>query len=138
MNNILFEKVNELKTSIENDNRVLLLNKIEKEVETNEEIMVLSYKKDMALTKYEDAVKYCGENSIEASNARKILADAKYNLDIHPLVQEYNKAYKEVRILYEQINKELFYIFRTHRCEEKRWLELLVEHFAQGSLIRLM
>lgn len=119
MNDILFEKVNKLKESLASDSRVVLLNSLEKQIEKNEEVMVLSYKKDIALTAYEDAIRYFGENSKEAIEQRKLLADAKYNLDIHPLVKEYNLAYKEVRLLYEEINKELFYIFRTHRCEEK-------------------
>ena len=119
MNEILFEKVNKLKETLASDSRVVLLNSLETKIEKDEEVMVLSYKKDLALTSYEDAVRYFGENSKEASEARKVLADAKYNLDINPLVKEYNLAYKEVRLLYEEINKELFYIFRTHRCEGK-------------------
>ena len=49
----------------------------------------------------------------------KLLYEAKLNLDNHPLVKEYNEAYKEVRLLYEIINKELFNDFNLkgkHQC----------------------
>ena len=62
----------------------------------------------MAVLEYEDALKHFGENSKEAATAQKKLYEAKLNLDLNPLVKEYNEAFKEVRKIYDLINKELF------------------------------
>ena len=121
MNEQILNKCQLLKEAIEKDPRILLLNQLEKEIENNEEVMVLSYKKDVALANYEDAIKYFKDDQDKIQKAQKLLAESKYNLDIHPLVKQYNKAYLEVKLMYEEINKQLFYIFRTHHknCENK-------------------
>ena len=121
MNEQILNKCQLLKEAIEKDPRILLLNQLEKEIENNEEVMVLSYKKDVALANYEDTIKYFKDDQDKIQKAQKILAESKYNLDIHPLVKQYNKAYLEVKLMYEEINKQLFYIFRTHHknCENK-------------------
>lgn len=121
MNEQILNKCQLLKEAIEKDPRILLLNQLEKEIENNEEVMVLSYKKDVALANYEDTIKYFKDDQDKIQKAQKLLADAKYNLDTHPLVKQYNKAYLEVKLMYEEINKQLFYIFRTHHknCENK-------------------
>ena len=121
MNEQILNKCQLLKEAIEKDPRILLLNQLEKEIENNEEVMVLSYKKDVALANYEDTIKYFKDDKDKIQEAQKLLAESKYNLDIHPLVKQYNKAYLEVKLMYEEINKQLFYIFRTHHknCENK-------------------
>ena len=121
MNEQILNKCQLLKEAIEKDPRILLLNQLEKEIENNEEVMVLSYKKDVALANYEDTIKYFKDDQDKIQNAQKLLAESKYNLDTHPLVKQYNKAYLEVKLMYEEINKQLFYIFRTHHksCENK-------------------
>lgn len=121
MNEQILNKCQLLKEAIEKDPRILLLNQLEKEIENNEEVMVLSYKKDVALANYEDVIKYFKDDQDKIQKAQKLLAESKYNLDIHPLVKQYNKAYLEVKLMYEEINKQLFYIFRTHHknCENK-------------------
>ena len=92
MNSSLLEKVNNLKLALDKDSRVILLNELDKKLNASEEVMKLSYKKDMALVKFEDALKHFGENSSEVKEAQKELYEAKKNLDLHPLVIEYNKA----------------------------------------------
>ena len=69
--------------------------------------------------KDQDNTKYFKDDQDKIQKAQKLLAESKYNLDIHPLVKQYNKAYLEVKLMYEEINKQLFYIFRTHHknCE---------------------
>ena len=121
MNEQILNKCQLLKEAIEKDPRILLLNQLEKEIENNEEVMVLSYKKDVALANYEDTIKYFKDDQDKIQKAQKLLAESKYNLDTHPLVKQYNKAYLEVKLMYEEINKQLFYIFRTHHknCENK-------------------
>lgn len=111
MNSSLNEKVEILKESLAADSRVVRLNSLEEKLNTNEEVMVLSYKKDAALVEFEDALKHFKEDSDEVKLAQKKLYEAKKALDLYPLVQEYNKAYKEVRILCNKINNELFLDF---------------------------
>lgn len=112
MSNELIELLHNLKSELENDPRVLKLADLDKKLNENEEVMKLAYKKDMASVTFDDALKHFGENSKEAKEALKKLHDAKYNLDIHPLVKEYQSAYKEVRLLYEHVSKELFGEFK--------------------------
>ena len=109
-----------LKESIKNHPSVILLNKKEKEMENNEEVMKLSFQKDQANEKYNDMVRYYGENSQEASLALKELHEAKKNLDSHQLVQEYLKAYKDVRELYQEINSLLFDIVKEDNCPKEK------------------
>ena len=108
-----------LKDSLNNHPSIILLNEIEKEMENNEEVMRLSFLKDQANDKYNDMVKYFSENSKEASNALKELHQAKLNLDNHPLVKKYLKAYQDVRLLYQEINSLLFDITKEDNCPKE-------------------
>ena len=112
----IYQKAMSLKEMIDNDERIINLSRIEKEMENNEEVMALSYKKDLASTKYSDILNYYSEDSEEAKKALKELHEAKLNLDNHPLVKEYLKAYKEVRELYQSINEILFSNFNANLC----------------------
>ena len=119
MNEELLNSLNKLKEAINNDPRVLKLNELDEKLNKDEEVMKLAYQKDMALISYEDSIKHFGENSKEASEAQKRLYETKLSLDNHPLVKEYNLAYKEVREIYNKINEEIFMRFtKTHRCEK--------------------
>lgn len=108
MNKVLNEKLIILKEKMNSDPRVIELNKIENELNNSDEVMKLAYKKDMAVIDFEDALKHFGEKSNEAKEAQKVLANAKLELDKHPLVIKYNKAYQEVRLYYEEISQKLF------------------------------
>lgn len=112
MNDSLMNSLAKLKEAIESDERVLRLSNLDKKLNENEEVMKLAYKKDMALVSYEDALKHFKEDSKEVKEAQKRLHEAKLSLDNHPLVKEYNEAYKEVRLLYNKINEELFSRFK--------------------------
>ena len=119
MNDSLMNSLEKLKEAIESDPRVLHLNELDKKLNDNEEVMKLAYKKDMALLSYEDSLKHFKEDSKEVGDAQKRLYEAKLSLDNHPLVKEYNEAYKEVRKIYSQINDELFNRFVIkHRCNK--------------------
>ena len=106
----------QLKKALENDPRVVLLNKLEMEINSNEEVMALSYKKDVALDHYNEMLKYFKDDSEEVINARKALAEAKKELESHPLVREYLSAYQQVRLLYEHINETLFFYLNKNMC----------------------
>ena len=98
----------ELKELLSQDERVVLLNKLEKEMNDNEEVMALAYQKDLAISNLSDAINHFGENSEEAKKAQHELFLKKEALDNHPLVRDYLKAYQEVRELYFNLNDILF------------------------------
>lgn len=108
MNEEILKSAYELKESLANDSRIITLNKLEKELENNEEVVLLSKKKDQCLASYEELSKIYPNENKEVSKALKELHEAKLVLDNHPLVREYLKAYKEVRELYQQMNEILF------------------------------
>lgn len=118
MDEILNKKVLLLREALNKDKRIIALNNIEKEMNDSEDVMRLAYQKDMALDKYSDALKTFGENTKEAEKALKELASKKKELDLHPLVAKYNTAYKNVRLLYEQINNLLFGYLNTKACSK--------------------
>ena len=109
----------ELKDLLSQDERVVLLDKLEKEMNTNEEVMALAYQKDLAINNLSDAINHFGENSEEAKNAQHELFLKKEALDNHPLVRQYLKAYQEVRELYFNLNDILFSNLNLHLKEHK-------------------
>lgn len=116
MENEIYQKAMTLKQLLNEDERIIKLQRIEKEMENNEEVMALTYKKDAAASRYSDILKYYSEDSDEAKTALKALHEAKLNLDNHPLVKQYLEAYKEVRELYQSINEILFSNFNANLC----------------------
>ena len=111
----------ELKDLLDNDERIIRLNKLENELNNNEEVMALSYQKDLAVSSYSDALNHFANNSEEMKKYQHDLFLKKEALDNHPLVKEYLKAYSEVRDLYFQINEILFNDLSLH-LKEKRTL----------------
>lgn len=111
MNQELYDKVEALKKEIDNSPEVKELNRLNSLLEKDEDVMRLCYKKDMAVLAYEDALKHFGEQSVELEKAQKALAQAKLELDLNPLVKEYNKQFKIVNSMYDKINKEIFNIW---------------------------
>lgn len=108
MNQNLSEKATALKAEIESLPEVKELEKLSKLLNENEEVMKLCYAKDICVTKYEDSIRYFGENSEEAETALKALHQAKLALDENELVKKYNSQYKIVRKIYDKINEEIF------------------------------
>ena len=112
----------ELKDLLDNDERIIRLNKLENELNNNEEVMALSYQKDLAVSSYSDALNHFANNSEEMKKYQHELFLKKEALDNHPLVKSYLKAYSEVRDLYFQINEILFNDLSLH-LKEKRVLK---------------
>ena len=106
----------QLKEALNQDSRIIRLDEVEKRMNESEEVMALSYKKDLALDKYNKMNEYFSFDSKEVVAARKELAEAKKELDSHPLVREYLKAYQEVRLLFEEINDALFSYLNKNMC----------------------
>ena len=110
----------QLKDQLDNDPRVIRLNQLENELNNSEEIALLVIKKDNANNDYNDILRHFSKESEEALKYQKILYTAKKELDEHPLVREYNAAYKEVRELYDQISNILFSSFNASLCPKEK------------------
>lgn len=104
----IYNLAGELKDLLDNDERIIRLNELENKLMNNEEVMALTYQKDLAVSDYSDALNHFDEKSEEIKQFRHNLFLRKEELDNHPLVKEYLKAYSEVRDLYYQINDILF------------------------------
>ena len=113
------QKAYELKELLNNDERYLLLLEKERDMENDEEVCLLSYKKDLANNNYNDVLRHFTSDSKEAKKAQKELFEAKKALDSHPKVIAYLKAYSEVRILLEEINNILFKDLNSNLCPKK-------------------
>lgn len=109
----------ELKDLLDNDERLIRLNKLENELNNNEEVMALSYQKDLAVSAYSDALNHFANDSEEIKQYQHELFLKKEALDNHPLVKSYLKAYSEVRDLYFQINEILFNDLSLHQHEKR-------------------
>ena len=109
----------ELKDLLDNDERIIRLNKLENELNNNEEVMALSYQKDLAVSSYSDALNHFANYSEEMKKYQHDLFLKKEALDNHPLVKEYLKAYSEVRDLYFQVNEILFNDLSLHKKEKR-------------------
>ncbi len=105
-----------LKEKINQQEDVIRLNELEKEMNNNDEVISLAYQKDLAASNYSDVLNHFTKDSSEANNALKALYDAKKKLESHPLVREYLQTYQKVRELYEHINNELFTPLKWHLC----------------------
>jgi len=101
-----------LKREIKNSKEYLFLLDANTALENSDEVKILSYKKDMAIMKYEDALKHFDKNSLEVLESEKTMANAIYNLNNHPLVLAYNNCYRNLNVIYSYINSELFSFYK--------------------------
>lgn len=113
MNNTLYEELYKLNEIMKNDPRFIRLKELDEELNKNEEVMKLSYQKEMAIVAYEDALNHYGKNSEELKKAQQNLAKCKLNLDNHPLVKEYYLALQKVREMDREVNQKLFEEFQV-------------------------
>ena len=104
----LYQKVDELKNALINDERIIKLQEAEKKMNESKEVQILSYKKDIAISNYSDALNHFSKDSEEIKQYQKELHLAKKALDEHPLVKDYLSCYIKVRDLYNEINDILF------------------------------
>ncbi len=119
MNEKISELTYKLKEQLNIDPRIIALNKSEKSMKESEEVMALSYRKDIALDRYNEMLKYYSDDSEEVVKARQDLALAKKELDSHPLVRDYLYKYQQVRILFEQVNQSLFSLLNNDMCPKE-------------------
>ena len=116
MNESIGEKVSTLKSMLDSDERIIALNKLDKEMSNNEEVMKLSYALDVASSKYSDMLSIYREDSKEVKEARLALVAAKENLYSHPLVKQYLEVYSRVRDLYMEVDNILFADYKRGGC----------------------
>ena len=114
MNEEIYSLAFELKELLSNDERIILLNSLEKKMNESEEVMALAYQKDVAASDYSDALNHFSQDSEEVKKAQLALFEKKSALDNHPLVREYLSAYSKVRDLYFAINDILFSNLSIH------------------------
>ena len=119
MANDIYSLASELKDLLSQDSRLILLDELDKKLSNNEEVMALSYQKDLAVSQYSDALNHHSSDSEEIKKYQHELFIKKEALDNHPLVKEYLKAYAEVRNLYYQINEILFGDLSLHLKEKE-------------------
>lgn len=121
MDETILRKTYTLQHAIENDERVQRLVQKEKEMEEDEEVMVLSYHFSLAQNDYNDALRHFSEESEEVRKAQRVLFEKKKQLDEHPKVRAYLLAFQEVRHMYDQMQMDLFDPFIKHdSCHEKK------------------
>lgn len=108
----LFNLASKLSISIKNNPDFLELEKLESEINQNEEIMKKAYKKDQICSKYSDLLKVYAEDSEEIVNIRRELLKAKELLYSEPLVKRYLEAYAKVRDLLKEVNTILLEDFK--------------------------
>ncbi len=116
MHETLLNKIYILKEMLSNDPRINELNLAEKDMESDEEVMFLSYQKDLALNEYNNDIKSFGEDSEITKNSKQKFIEAKDKLFLHPKVKKYHEKYQVVRILYFSLNKILFGKFSAKHC----------------------
>ena len=112
MNELVFDLASRLNESLIQDDRVIKLNALEKELNNSYEVYLLSQKKDECLETYSKLKDIYPIDHIEVKNALHNLKEAKENLSNHPLVKDYLSIYNEVRDLYMEIDDILFSDFK--------------------------
>ena len=111
MNQSLLEKATKLKQEIDKSPEVIELERLNKVLSEDEEVMRLCYKKDVCSAKYEDSIRHFGEESEATNKARNELHQALLELNKNELVKQYNAQLKIVRKIYDKINEEIFIPF---------------------------
>lgn len=111
----LYNKVNSLKSLIENSEEMKELNRIDEVLNNDVNYKILSSRVKEAKDNYEKLSSLFSEDSIRVVEARKDYSALKKELDTHPLTIEYMKAYKKVREIYSYINEKIFNMFQEKR-----------------------
>ena len=104
MDTKVYNLVRELKDELNNNPKVIELERLEKELNDSFEVYTLSNKKDEALEHYISNKDLYGEDDSKTLESLKELKEAKERLNTHPLVVSYLKVYSEVRDLYNEID----------------------------------
>lgn len=112
MNVELLDKIDALKKEIENSEEYKELLRHNEILENSDDIKILSYRKDVAIFEYQEALKHFNKNSIEVIGKEKVMAKSIYDLNNHELVKNYNKAFASLNSIYKEINVLLFDFYK--------------------------
>ena len=116
MNEELLELVYKLKDYLSKDPRIIRLDELEEKMNNSPDVARLASKKEVASDDYNFALNHFAKDSKEVEEAQKKLYEAKKELDLNPVVQEYMEQYKIVRDYYKEINDILFSIINKDKC----------------------
>ena len=107
MENVIFSSCLELKKAMESDPRFILLKEKEEKALKDEEVVSLITKKEAILMEYSSILSYKKKDDPEVISIEKKLHQVKLQLDLHPLVKEYNEQYKIVKNIIMEINEQI-------------------------------
>jgi len=116
MDSNIFELSKKINNSLKNNNIFVRLNELEKEMENSDEIIALSYAKDMACLKYSDLLKIYDENSKEVKTQLLAVKEAKEKLETNIIVRNYLDTYSKARDLLNIVNNIIFEEFIQKGC----------------------
>lgn len=103
-----------LKDHLESDERVLKLNELDQALNQNQTLLLLTETYQRSQNNYQSMWESFGDDSPQLLRARAELHQVKIQVDSHPLVRDYLKAYGQVRELYSKIQLEVFALFKSH------------------------
>ena len=101
------------KDSLEADPRVILLQTLDQQLQAQPSLLTLLDSYQLAQRNYQSMWEAYGDDSPHLVRARGELHVVKTQVDSHPAVLAYLKAYSEVRKLYQWIQTELFDAFKA-------------------------
>lgn len=104
----------DLKEALEEDDRVVLLNQLDKQLSQNQTLLALSEHYQRSQTNYQSMWESYGDDSPHLLRARAELHQVKIQVDSHPLVRDYLKVYGQVREIYSWIQLKIFSPFKSH------------------------
>lgn len=116
MNENIYKISLKLKNEITSNQIYISLIESEKKMEEDDEVISLAIIKDKALEKYNDMIKYFGEDSPNALEARKELFIAKEKFENHPLVRLYLLNYQKLRLMLNEVNDIVFEGLKEKLC----------------------
>lgn len=104
----IIELVDKLGESIKKENIYKEFIEIENVLNASDEVKILSYKKDIAIMNYEDALSHYDKNSQEVLDASKRMSEAIYALNQNEIVTNYNEKLAKLNDFLKEVSKELF------------------------------
>lgn len=110
----LITLAHQLKETLEEDHRVVLLNQLDQQLNQNQTLLALSESYQRAQANYQAMWESYGDDSPHLLRARAELHQVKLQVDSHPLVRDYLKTYGQVREIYQTIQHKIFAPFKSH------------------------
>lgn len=111
MEDIIYQKVLNLKEALSNNKDIQLLAKLEKEMLDNDQFKILAYRLDMSSLKYNDSLKHNENKETQKKLYNQMMGDY-HNLHNLTIVKQYDEQYLKVKKIYQEINKNIFDDFK--------------------------